>query len=273
MLTATCDAAPATTSFARTLRLRRLYRHSGRLFVVPLDHAIATGPIAPDGGIDALVRAVTETDVVDAVVLHKGCLRRIDPDRFRTTALIVHLSASTDRATDPDAKYLVTGVEEALRMGADAVSVHVNLGSRDERQQIIDLGTVSDLCDRWNLPLLAMVYPRGPKASPADAAAVEHAVTLAAELGADIVKTVYPGSPEAMRRIARRAGIPVLMAGGPPCEDLYTQVGRALDGGAAGVAIGRNIIQADDVAATTRKLGDLVHGWFESPARETETGR
>jgi 2-amino-4,5-dihydroxy-6-oxo-7-(phosphonooxy)heptanoate synthase len=263
MLTVKGDAAPPATSFARKLRLGRLHHHSGRLFVVPLDHAISTGPIVENGDLDALVRQITEPDVVDAVVLHKGCLRRVQPDRFRTTSVIVHLSASTARAADPDAKYLVTGVEEALRLGADGVSVHVNVGSREEQRQIADLGAVADVCDRWNVPLLAMMYPRGPKASPADPDAVEHAAVIAADLGADLVKTVYPGSPEAMSRIARRTGVPVLVAGGPPCEDLYTQVGRALDGGAAGVAIGRNIIRADDVAATTRKLGDLVHGWFE----------
>src|SRR2546423_10100737 len=182
------------TTFARTLRLQRLYRHSGRLLVVPLDHAASDGPIVPGGDLDGLVAQLAE-QAVDAVVLHKGCLRRVLPGRFRDMSLIVHLSASTARAPDPDAKYLVTGVEEALRLGADAVSVHVNVGSRDEHRQIADLAAVADACDRWNTPLLAMMYPRGPGTpDPRDPALVAHAVAVAAQLGAELVKTVYPGS-------------------------------------------------------------------------------
>ena len=263
MHTALCDPAPATASFARTLRLRRLHHHSDRLFVVPLDHAISDGPIVDDGDLDRLVAQITEQDV-DAVVLHKGCVRRVRPERFRHTSLIVHLSASTARAPDPDAKYLVASVEEVLRLGADGVSVHVNLGSREEHRQIRDLATVADACDRWNVPLLAMMYPRGPQTpNPRDPSLIAHAVAIAADLGADIVKTVYPGSVAAMRRVTRAAGVPVLVAGGPASDDLFTQMRQALDGGAAGVAVGRNIIRADDVAATTSKLGDLVHGRYE----------
>ncbi|OLB66101.1 MAG: 2-amino-4,5-dihydroxy-6-one-heptanoic acid-7-phosphate synthase [Actinobacteria bacterium 13_2_20CM_2_72_6] len=254
------------TTFARTLRLQRLYRHSGRLLVVPLDHAVSDGPIVPGGDLDGLVAQLAE-QAVDAVVLHKGCLRRVLPGRFRDMSLIVHLSASTARAPDPDAKYLVTGVEEALRLGADAVSVHVNVGSREEHRQIADLAAVADACDRWNTPLLAMMYPRGPGTpDPRDPALVAHAVAVAADLGADLVKTVYPGSVAGMAAVTRAAAVPVLVAGGPASaapEDFFAEVRQALDGGAGGVAVGRNIIQADDVAATTRKLADLVHGRYE----------
>src|SRR5947209_7585772 len=104
---------PAYASFARTLRLQRLYHHSDRLFVVPLDHAVSEGPIVPDGDLDALVARIVAQDV-DAVVLHKGCVRRVRPERFRDTSLVVHLSAGTGYAPDPDAKCLVASVEEAL---------------------------------------------------------------------------------------------------------------------------------------------------------------
>jgi 2-amino-4,5-dihydroxy-6-oxo-7-(phosphooxy)heptanoate synthase len=253
-----------STSFARRLRLLRLHRHSRRLFVVPLDHAVTDGPIVPDGDLDALVGRITEHDV-DAVVLHKGCVRRIDPARFRDTSLIVHLSAGTARAPDPDAKYLVASVDEALRLGADAVSVHVNLGSLEEYRQIADLAAVADACDRWNLPLLAMMYPRGQAADPRDPAAIAHAVAVAADLGADLVKTVHPGSMAAMAAITRAAAVPVLVAGGPAqaADALVQNVSAALDGGAAGVAIGRNIIQASDLPAVTRKIAELVHGRTE----------
>jgi 2-amino-4,5-dihydroxy-6-oxo-7-(phosphonooxy)heptanoate synthase len=252
------------------MRLRRLYRHSDRgLLVVPLDHSVTSGPIVAAGELDGLVGLVGAAGA-DAVVLHKGALRYVDPRRFDSVSLIVHLSASTAHAPDPDAKYLVGGVEEALRLGADAVSVHVNLGSRTEARQIADLAAVADACDRWNLPLLAMVYPRGPKvAESGDARLVAHAAMIAADLGADLVKTVFPGTAEAMSRVTRACPVPVLVAGGPAdhqdrgTDELLDRVGAAMRGGAGGAAIGRHIFQAADAGAVTRKVADMIHNGYE----------
>jgi 2-amino-4,5-dihydroxy-6-oxo-7-(phosphonooxy)heptanoate synthase len=258
-------------TFARRMRLRRLYRHSDRgLLVVPLDHSVTSGPIVPAGELDGLVGLVGAAGA-DAVVLHKGALRYVDPRRFESVSLIVHLSASTAHAPDPDAKYLVGGVEEALRLGADAVSVHVNLGSRTEPRQIADLAAVADACDRWNLPLLAMVYPRGPKvAGSGDGGEIgdlaAHAAMIAADLGADLVKTVFPGTAEAMSRVARACPVPVLIAGGAAdggTAELLDRVGAAMRGGAGGAAIGRHIFQAADAGAVTRKVADMIHNGYE----------
>lgn len=247
-------------SFARRLRLRRLFGHDdGRLLVVPLDHSVTDGPVVRDGRLADLVGQIAAGGA-DAIVLHKGTTRHLKPRSFEHTSLIVHMSASTTLAPDPDSKYLVAGVEEALRLGADAVSVHVNLGARDERGQIADLATVADACDRWRLPLLAMVYPRGPRiVDPLDPAHVAHAVTLAADLGADIVKTVFPRSVAALADIARACPVPILIAGGGPAGDPFVRVADALAGGAAGVAMGRHIFQAPDPGVMTRKIADLIH--------------
>jgi 2-amino-4,5-dihydroxy-6-oxo-7-(phosphonooxy)heptanoate synthase len=141
--------------------------------------------------------------------------------------------------------------------------VHVNLGSLDEARQISDLAAVSEACEQWNVPLLAMVYPRGPHiANPQDPDLVAHAVTLAADLGADIVKTVHVGSVAAMADITRACPIPVIVAGGPSLNnpvELRRYVLDALRGGARGVAMGRNIFQAADPGATARMIAELVH--------------
>jgi 2-amino-4,5-dihydroxy-6-oxo-7-(phosphonooxy)heptanoate synthase len=251
------------TAFARQVRLTRLYRHEqGRLLVVPLDHSVTDGPITGGRGVDRLIGKLAGNGV-DAVVLHKGSLRYIDQRWFAETSLIVHLSASTVHAGDPDAKYLVASVEEALRLGADAVSVHVNLGSREEARQIADLAAVSDACDRWNLPLLAMMYPRGPRVTnPRDPKLVAHAVTLAADLGADIVKTLYVGSVDEMADITGNAPVPVIVAGGPRRDnhaDVLDYVAEVMRAGAAGVAMGRNVFQSDDPALLTKGMSALIH--------------
>lgn len=255
----------------RQLRLRRMHRHDDeRLLVVPLDHSVTDGPIVSRSGLDHLVGQLADGGV-DAVVLHKGGVRQVDPRRFAGMSLIVHLSASTSHAPDPNAKYLVASVEEALRLGADAVSVHVNLGSTDERRQIADLGTVADACDRWNVPLLAMMYPRGPKIrDPRDPDLVAHAVTLAADLGADVVKTVLARSAGAMADITAACPVPVVVAGGPArgsVEGTLSHVAEALRGGAAGVAMGRSVFAAPDPAATARRVSTLIHDRLEFDVR------
>src|SRR5690242_7537958 len=130
---------------ARALRLRRLHHHStAGLMITPVDHSIADGPVVTrTQSLDKLVGQLANGGV-DAIVVHKGSMRHIHPDRFAEMSLIVHLNASTSHAIDPDAKYLVTAVEEAIRLGADGVSVHVNLGSVEEHRQIQDLGRVAD---------------------------------------------------------------------------------------------------------------------------------
>ncbi|WP_055603516.1 2-amino-3,7-dideoxy-D-threo-hept-6-ulosonate synthase [Streptomyces aureus] len=254
--------------FARSLRLRRLYRHStAGLMITPLDHSIHDGPVVPKGTTLDQLAARIAAGGADAVVVHKGSVRHISPERFAAMSLIIHLNASTSQALDPNAKYVVAGVEEALRLGADAVSVHVNLGSDDERQQIGDLGRIADACDRWNLPLLAMVYPRGPRISdPRDPAVVAHAVTIAADLGADLVKTVFLGSTAEMLDLTAACPVPVLVAGGPALEkeeDVLAYVRDAIAGGAGGVAMGRNIFQAKDPRALAAKVARIVHHFPE----------
>ncbi|HEY2442107.1 MAG TPA: 2-amino-3,7-dideoxy-D-threo-hept-6-ulosonate synthase [Streptosporangiaceae bacterium] len=255
--------------FSRALRMHRLFRHGSKLVVVPLDHSVTDGPIVRRGrSIDQLVRDLAASQV-DAIVLHKGSLRHIRHTRFGAMSLIIHLSASSHHAPDPDAKCLVTSVEEALALGADAVSVHINLGSPDERRQIADLGAVAGSCDKWNTPLIAMVYPRGPEiANPHDPELVAHAAILAADLGADIVKTVYPGSRACMAEVTAACPIPVIVAGGSrmeSAEQVLDFVTDALLGGAAGVAIGRNVFTAPNPRAMAGRVTRAVRQLSVAP--------
>jgi 2-amino-4,5-dihydroxy-6-oxo-7-(phosphonooxy)heptanoate synthase len=249
-------------SFARQLRLRRLYRHGDdRLLIVPLDHSVTDGPVTGGRRVDGLIGTLAGNGV-DGVVVHKGVLRYVDPLWFTSTSLVVHLSASTVNAPDPDAKYLVATVEEAVRLGADAVSVHVNVGSRQEARQIADLSAVGEACERWNIPLLAMMYARGPAITdPYRPDLLAHAVILAADLGADIVKTVYPGSVEGLRLVTRDSPVPVIVAGGPQRrpDELASYLDDVLRGGAAGVAMGRNVFAANDPGAVAAALATRIH--------------
>jgi len=248
----------------RKPRLARLFRgSSGRTLIVPLDHSVSSGPIAPGAELDALVGAVTASGA-DAVVLHKGTASHIDPRRFLSAGLIVHLSAGTDLAPDSDDKYWVTTVEEALRLHADAVSVHVNLGSETEARQVATLARVARSCEKWRMPLLAMVYPRGPRiVHPDDPALLAHAATLASDLGADLVKIPFVRSWEIMSQIVTSCPIPVLAAGGRRLSDdaeLLAYAREVHRSGAAGMAIGRNLFERSDIPAMTSRIAAILHG-------------
>ncbi|MCS0637809.1 2-amino-3,7-dideoxy-D-threo-hept-6-ulosonate synthase [Streptomyces sp. LP05-1] len=257
----------------KALRLERLSRAGdGRYLFIPLDHSVSDGPIVSAAGFPGLVADIGAGGA-DAVVVHKGRARLIPPELLRGTRLVVHLSASTAAAPDVDAKVLVGDVEECVRLGADAVSVHVNIGSDTEAAQLGDLGTVAAECERWGMPLLAMVYPRGPRvADPTRPELVAHAVTIAADLGVDIVKTVLATPAERMAEVVASSPLPVIVAGGAGVGaatkdgDAGDTTGveafarAALAAGCAGLAVGRRVFTHPEPRQAVRKLAAIVHG-------------
>jgi 2-amino-4,5-dihydroxy-6-oxo-7-(phosphooxy)heptanoate synthase len=245
----------------KQFRLRRLSGSGdGRYLFVPLDHSVSDGPVVPQGRWNGLIRSVVDGGA-DAIVVHKGRTRTIPPDILRQCALVVHLSAGTAHAADTDAKVLVGGVEEAVRRGADAVSVHVNLGSDTEHRQLTDLGTVAASCDFWNMPLLAMIYPRGPRiADSRDPALLAHAVNIAADLGADLVKTTVPLPLDRMAEVVDNCPIPVLAAGGPPdSSDVIGYATSVMLSGCRGLAVGRWVFSSPAPGALVSRLAAVVH--------------
>jgi 2-amino-4,5-dihydroxy-6-oxo-7-(phosphonooxy)heptanoate synthase len=256
-------------SYGKAIRLRRLFRQpDGNVFILPLDHSATTGPIMAASDVDKIVD-LAGANGVDAIVLHKGRVHSVEPHRWRRLCLVVHLSASTKHSADPDAKVLVCSVEDAIRLGADAVSLHINIGSDTEKEQLIDLGRVAGVAAAWNLPVMAMMYPRGRNIPDGqNPGLVAHVASLAADLGADIVKVPYTGSAASMREVVRQCPIPVVAAGGPrraSLDELLDEVRAILDAGVRGVALGRNVFEAKDPAMAARRVTELVHGQVGHP--------
>lgn len=246
----------------RSLRLGRLLKcEETPLLLVPLDHTVTDGPFTDARRYDELVGILSENGA-DAIVVHKGRLGLLPRSVYSKLSVVVHISASTKYAADPTFKYQVGDVEDCLRRGADAVSVHVNVGSLTEDQQLRSLASVADSCDREGLPLLAMLYPRGPgiKGHPPSETLL-HAASLAVDLGADIVKLPLAGSITEMKRVIDSCPIPVLAAGGAKAtdSDFATFVADVMRSGARGLAAGRNIFMAADPAAKLREVRRILH--------------
>lgn len=240
---------------ANAIRSARLRSPAGNVRMVPMDHGISMGP-AP-GLADPAAAVATVADHATCITVHKGLVRLVAPHADRV-GVLMHLSASTDGAPDPHDKRVVGTVEEALRLGCDGVSVHVNVGASTEARQLQDVGRVATDCNAWGVPLMAMMYPRGPKVTdPTDPALVAHAARLGAELGADLVKVPYTGSADTFRTVVEGATVPVLVAGGPrraSPNDLLRDLQDAAAAGAAGVSIGRNVFQQQDPAAMLQQI-------------------
>jgi fructose-bisphosphate aldolase/2-amino-3,7-dideoxy-D-threo-hept-6-ulosonate synthase len=240
-------------------RLKRILREDNRTVVVPMDHGVSIGPVK---GIENMRETINHLlkGGADAFVLHKGIAKHAD---VGTAGLIVHLSAVSNLTTNCLNKVQVCTVEEAVRLGADAVSVHINVGAPDECAMLTTLGRVSNECDMYGTPLLAMVYPRGPKIpNEHDAAAVAHAARLGAELGADIIKTNYTGNIDTFKEVVESCPVPVIIAGGPKIEttqQVLQMVSDSMKAGAAGISIGRNVFQHEDQTLIVKALVALVH--------------
>jgi len=247
----------------KRIRLERIVdRNSGRTVIVPMDHGVTVGPIRGLVDMRTMVNDVTEGGA-NAVLGHMGLPLHGHRRSGKDVGLILHLSGSTVWSPDPNAKMLVNSVEMALKMGADAVSIHVNVGAASEAEMLRDLGQTSVACMEWGMPLLAMMYTRGAKVkSESDPEAVRHAARIAAELGADLVKVTYTGSAASFRRVVEGCPIPVLIAGGEKAETdraVFENVRGALDAGGAGVCIGRNVFQHDRPLAMMRAICGMVH--------------
>jgi len=247
----------------KAIRLERILdRNSGKTVIIPMDHGVTVGPI--EGLID--MRTTISKMVsggANAILMHKGLVRAGHRGAGRDVGLIVHLSAGTSLSPDPNTKELVCTVEEALKLGADAVSIHINLGAEKDHEMLRQFGIVSERCTEWQMPLVAMVYTRGPKINDEyNANNVKHAARVGAELGADIVKVPYTGSVETFARVVEGCPVPVVIAGGPKMnsdEDIFRMVEGALAAGAAGASIGRNAFQHAKPDKMVQALSKMVH--------------
>ncbi|MFX1297066.1 MAG: 2-amino-3,7-dideoxy-D-threo-hept-6-ulosonate synthase [Promethearchaeota archaeon] len=255
----------------KAIRLERIIdRQTKRTIIVPMDHGMSAGPIKGLEKLKIMVDLVAEGGA-NAVLGHLGLPMYGHRRSGKDVGLIIHLSASTSLGPSPNSKILVTTVEEAIKIGADAVSIHINIGDETEAEMLRTLGEVSYKCRDWGMPLLAMMYPRGKKIT--DEHKVEYVkivARVAAELGVDIVKTNYTGSIETFKEVTRGCGAPVIIAGGPKKEttkDLLQTIKDSLEAGGVGVAIGRNVFQANNPTKMVRAIYRIVHeNWDVSEA-------
>ena len=247
----------------KKIRLERIIdRNSRRTVIVPMDHGVTVGPIEGLADMQAAISKVVAGGA-NAILMHKGIVRAGHRGTGKDVGLIVHLSGGTVLSPDPNAKELVCTVEEAIKLGADAVSVHINLGAETDKEMLGQLGYVSEECLEWQMPLVAMMYTRGAEIeNEYDVKNIKLAARVGAELGADIVKVVYTGDAESFAEVVQGCPVPVVIAGGAKMgsdEEIFKMVEGALQAGAAGISIGRNAFQHKNPTKMIEALSKMVH--------------
>lgn len=247
----------------KEIRMERIFnRNTKKTVIVPMDHGVSIGPVQGLIDMKTAVNAVANGGA-NAIVIHKGIVQAGHRRKGRDVGLIIHLSASTTLSPFPNAKTMICTVEEAITLGADAVSVHINIGDDSERDMLKDLGLTAGVANSWGMPLLAMLYARGKNIkNEYDAGLIRHAARLGAELGADIVKVPYTGDPESFAKVVEGCHAPVVIAGGPKMKsdrDILEMVKGAMEAGGRGVSIGRNIFQHHDPARMVGAIGRIVN--------------
>ena len=232
--------------------------------IVAVDHPMYTWPVAGLEDRRGLLETVVSAGT-DAVIATYGTLRDCGDVLVGCTKIMKLDLATLSVGAYRDSDFrLGWTVEDAARLGADAVLTYVQLGTDGELDALVDAGRMAAAADRAGLSYVCEIMPVESAAypNPFHPDAIAAAARTASELGAHVVKTSMPSPPEAIS-LATTCGLPVVIAGGeltPDREGLLRQVESAIAAGASGVAFGRNVWGSDDPAGMVKALRASVDG-------------
>lgn len=242
-------------------RLRRLFNRDGKIVIVAFDHAAFMGNVEGLENPGRLIDRIVDTGV-DSVLTTMGVARRFC-GKFGHLGLILRVDGgSTIRSPIKGDLSLAFSVQDALRLGADAVACMGMIGFDEEPSSLQNLAVLSSQSEKWNMPLLAeMLVSVGDGGSPT-VEDIEFAIRVGVELGADLIKAPYVEPAEEYKKSLEACYRPVVVLGGAKKDDevaLLENVAQAMDAGAKGVAIGRNIWQHAAPEKVCKALVAVVH--------------
>jgi len=237
-------------------RMAQLIKPDGRCFFLPIDHGYFQGPTSCLERPGETVKPILQ--YADALFVTRGVLRNaIDP--VRSKPIILRVSGGTSVVGEDLAnEELTTSVKEAIRLNACAVGMSIFVGSKYEKQTLVNLGKLVDECEEYGIPVMA-VTAVGRELEKREARYLALCCRIAAELGARVVKTYWC---ENFEKVTNGCPVPVVMAGGPKCEtemEVFEFVYDGLQRGAVGINLGRNVWQNRYPVAMMRALHAIIH--------------
>lgn len=242
-------------------RLRNIFGADGRSVIIALDHGLIDGACEGLEDPSATIRSIVAGGA-DAVLTSYGIASTFVEELAGVGLILRGDGAATNLGTPSDgsATDLFFTVEDALRIGADAMVVTALPGCEKEESTLRNLAAMTREAHKWGMPVLGEMVPGGFD-SPAElrgADAVTFASRLGAELGADFIKAPYTADFD---KVTSNTFVPVVILGGSKGGEVetLTNIRDAIDRGAKGVAIGRNVFQCDDPLAMTAAVAAIVH--------------
>jgi putative autoinducer-2 (AI-2) aldolase len=227
---------------------------SGRTVMLAIDHGYFQGPTTGLERVD--VRIVPLLPHCDALMLTRGMLRTTIPPSFQR-GVVLRASGGPSILKELSDERIAVDVEDACRLNVSALAVQVFIGGEHETRSIHNMTRLVDLGNRYGIPVFAVTAVG--KEMVRDAKYFRLACRICAELGAHFVKTYYV--PDGFDTVAASCPVPLVMAGGKKLPELeaLTMAYRAVEAGAAGVDMGRNIFQSDAPAAMIQAVRKVVH--------------
>lgn len=247
----------------KEIRLNRLFnRDSGNMLSIALDHAIGWGVLPGIDDIHGTMEKIVEAGP-DAITMMKGTAQKVFRPYAGTVPLI--MKATSFSPYHPAYDTAIGCVEEAIRLGADAIAVGTTVCGEDQPELLSQLGEFVAEADSAGLPTVTHIYPKGNLIAKEDWYKEEHvkyAARAGAEVGVDIIKTFYTGDPESYARVVKATPAHIVISGGPKLpsiRDVYQMVFDGISAGAKGVTFGRNVWQAADPVLAIAALKHIIH--------------
>jgi DhnA family fructose-bisphosphate aldolase class Ia len=245
----------------KQIRMNRIFKQDGRTFVVAMDHGSAG--ISPLGGLKDPAKLIPDliNGGADAIITTPG-IAQLYGSRLGRVGLILRIDGGpTSQTGEWERIKVVLSVEDALRLGADAVIMMGIVGASGESETLTALWRTAAACRAWGVPLIAEMLPGGYSAKEVTFDQIALAARIGGELGADIIKIRYQGPAESYQQVIDSSFLPVIILGGSkqPLDSLANEVKDALSVGAAGAAIGRNIWQDPDPIKVTQTIKETIH--------------
>ncbi len=236
-------------------RLARIFNpESGRTVMFAIDHGYFQGPTTGLERIDLTI--VPLMYYADAIMLTRGILRTTVPPSL-TKPVVMRCSGGPSILKELSNEELAVDIEDAIRMNVSAITLQVFIGGEFETRSVHNMTRLVDMGLRYGIPTMAVTAVG--KDMVRDARYFRLACRMCAELGAQIIKTYYV--PEGFETITASCPVPIVMAGGKkiPVLDALTMAYNAIQQGASGVDMGRNIFQSDAPEAMMKVVGKVVH--------------
>ena len=246
----------------KQIRMNSLFNKStGNSVCIAVDHGGIAGPMEGINDPAELVRQCVAGGA-DCILTTRGFARAAAAGWDRQTSLLLRLTGGFTVLGGRFEEEMISSPQAAVEYGAAGAAVTVKFGHEREGEFTRNASLVADECARLGLPLMVEAMAKGKDVQSTDSKGIKLASRAAMEIGADIVKTYYTGDPDSFREAVEGCPVPILILGGPKSdsdEEVLSNVYSAMQAGARGIAMGRNIWQRNNVLAMIEAMAGLVH--------------